>query len=425
MKPRRTALALLGLMGVLAIINAVLGNIVASLLQGVLGDHTWVVVVPFIAIAALLLGFELRGQLQARSDDRRLASHPRDRETMLKRVRTFWITGVLQPSLSHEVLIDLGLAERTEAVVRPLDLLVQHADGADRLLPPETHILDVFDMSDRTLLILGAPGAGKTTLLLELAEELLARATHDPDHPIPVVFRLSSWAAGRRPLADWLVDALSKQYDVPRRIGQSWVDADEILPLLDGLDAVAPEYRNACVEAINTFRRDHGLLPLAVCSRIDDYNTLTARLRLQEALVVQPLTHEQVESYLTQVGAPLVAVRQALQEDPTLWELLDTPLMLHIMSQTYAGQSVGDLRMPGTVDARRQQLFAAYVERMFQLQEEPPTTFVNRPCVGWPGWPGRWGSIARASSISNECNRTGSHQGSAGSRRTGCGWWLS
>ena len=154
-------------------------------------------------------------------------------------MRTIWITGVLQPSLSHEVLIDLGLAERTAAVVRLLDLLVQRADGADRLLPPETHILDVFDTSDRTLLILGAPGAGKTTLLLELAEELLARATHDPDHPIPVVFLLSSWAARRRPLADWLVDALSEQYGVPRRMGQSWVDADEILPLLDGLDAVA------------------------------------------------------------------------------------------------------------------------------------------------------------------------------------------
>ena len=56
---------------------------------------------------------------------------------------------------------------------------------------------------------------------------------------------------------------------------------------------------------------------------------------------------------------------------------------------------------------------------------EPPANFVNRPCVGWPGLPGRWGSIARACSISNECNRTGSHQGSTGSRRTGRGWWLS
>ena len=76
MKPRHMPRVLLGLIGVLAILNAVLGNIVASLLQGILGDHTWVVVVPFIAIAALLLGFELRGQLQARPDDRRLPPTP-------------------------------------------------------------------------------------------------------------------------------------------------------------------------------------------------------------------------------------------------------------------------------------------------------------------------------------------------------------
>ena len=48
---------------------------------------------------------------------------------------------------------------------------------------------------DQSLLILGAPGSGKTTLLLELARDLLTRATHDPTHPIPVVFPLSTWAA--------------------------------------------------------------------------------------------------------------------------------------------------------------------------------------------------------------------------------------
>ena len=50
-----------------------------------------------------------------------------------------------------------------------------------------------------------------------------------------MVFPLSSWAAQRRPLADWLVDELQQRYDVPRKIGQVWVDADQVLPLLDGL----------------------------------------------------------------------------------------------------------------------------------------------------------------------------------------------
>ena len=87
-------------------------------------------------------------------------------------------------------------------------------------------IVKVFDAMEQ-LLILGDPGSGKTTLLLELARDLLDRTAHDPTHPIPVVFPLSTWAESRRPLAEWLVDELNKRYDVPRKIGQAWVDADK------------------------------------------------------------------------------------------------------------------------------------------------------------------------------------------------------
>ena len=130
------------------------------------------------------------------------------------------------------------------------------------MLAPGTPLIDVFDRLDRALLVLGAPGAGKTTLLLMLARDLLQRAAHDPEQPIPVVFPLSSWAARRRPLSrHWLVDELQQRYDVPRKISQAWVDADQVLPLLDGLDEVQAEHRAACADAINTFRQDHGLLP--------------------------------------------------------------------------------------------------------------------------------------------------------------------
>jgi predicted NACHT family NTPase len=141
-----------------------------------------------------------------------------------------------------------------------------------------------------------APGAGKTTLLLTLAQDLLIRAAQDPEQSIPVVFPLSSWAEQRRSLAAWLVDALNEQYDVPRKTGQAWVDTDQILPLLDGLDEVAPAHRAACVEAINAFRQEHGLLPLVVCSRSTEYEASGLQLRLQGAMVVQPLTRVQVQT---------------------------------------------------------------------------------------------------------------------------------
>ena len=298
-------------------------------------------------------------------DTRRSDPASRNRRAMIEKVWAIWITGVLQPSLPQDILVDLGLTERPAMVTRALDLLVQ-PDLADRVQAPGTPLIDVFDRLDRALLILGAPGAGKTTLLLTLARDLLQRAAQDPEQPIPVVFPLSSWAAQRRPLGDWLVDELQQRYDVPRKIGQAWVDADQVLPLLDGFDEVQAEHRAACAEAINTFRQDHGLLPLAVCSRITEYDALGVQLRLQGAIVVQPLTRAQVDSYLTQIGEPLAAVRQVLQEDPLLWELLDTPLMLTIVTLAYAGQPAEALRTRGTLVERRQSLFATYVDRMFQ-----------------------------------------------------------
>jgi hypothetical protein len=270
-------------------------------------------------------------------------------------------------------------------VARTLDLYAQRPDLADQVQAPGTRLVDVFDRLDHALLILGAPGAGKTTLLLTLARDLLIRAAQDPEQPILVVFPLSSWAQRRHPLVVWLVNALNEQYDVPRKTGQAWVDADQILPLLDGLDEVTAEHRTACVEAINAFRRDHGLLPLVVCSRVADYEALGTPLRLQGALAVQPLTPQQVDQYLTQVGAPLAAVRQAFQEDSMLGELLDTPLMLTIVTLAYAGESAETLRTRETPEDRRQHLFAAYVDRMFQ-RRSVDTRYTRQQTIHWLAW---------------------------------------
>jgi DNA polymerase III delta prime subunit len=224
----------------------------------------------------------------------------------------------------------------------------------------------MIDASANVLLILGEPGAGKTTLLLELTRDLLDRAAQDPSHPIPVVFPLSTWAEQQRPLTDWLVEKLHQWYGVSRELGQTWVAADQIFPLLDDLDQVPSASRAACVQAINAFRQDHGLLPIVVCCWKADYETLGEQLRFQDTIIVQPLSREQVNTYLTQIGQPLAAVRQALHEDPTLWELLDTPLMLTIMTLAYAGQPAAPLQAKGTVEDRRRHLFATYVTRMFQ-----------------------------------------------------------
>ena len=146
----------------------------------------------------------------------------------------------------------MGLQEQPDAVANPWQLVLQHSTGAPRSLPAGTCITEVYDAAEGELLILGAPGSGKSTLLLELARELLERAEYDERHPLPALFNLSSWASKQQPLADWLVEELNNTYQVPRKLVQAWVETDQILPLLDGLDEVAPQDRTACIESSNT-----------------------------------------------------------------------------------------------------------------------------------------------------------------------------
>ncbi len=85
----------------------------------------------------------------------------------------------------------------------------------------------------RSLLILGEPGAGKTTTLLQLARNLIGRAEQDVNHLIPVILNLSSWTNPTQPIATWIVDELNTKYQVPKAIGQAWLQQQQLLLLLD------------------------------------------------------------------------------------------------------------------------------------------------------------------------------------------------
>src|SRR6266496_1755128 len=286
-----------------------------------------------------------------------------NRQRLLRRVHSFWITGVLEHSLHGAALMALGLEEQPDAVANPWHLVVQHPEATPRPLPTGTRITQVYDAADGELLILGAPGSGKTTLLLELARELLSRAERDEQHPLPVVFNLSSWAIKRLPLANWLAEELIDKYQVPSKLAQTLLRADQILPLLDGLDEMDARVRTACIDAINTYRSMHGLLPLVVCSRSADYLEQAARIQLDSAVILQPLSSEQIEAYLEQVGEPADALRVALYQDAELREMASTPLMLSILTATLDGRKIDTLILKG-VAPTRQQVFEQYIERM-------------------------------------------------------------
>jgi class 3 adenylate cyclase len=286
------------------------------------------------------------------------------RVDVLEQVRRYWLDSELAPSLNRMARIELGLAERPGAIDNSLRAVLRRPHEPDRLLERGVPIAAAYRQFGRQLLILGEPGVGKTTMLLELADQLLEELEDPSTAPMPVIFHLSSWAVERRTLAAWLVDELHKRYGVARRLGQTWVDTDQIIPLLDGLDEVAAEHRDACVAAINSFHEGHGQLPLVVCSRLDEYEALSRRLKLRGAIVIQNLTRAEVDQYLHEAGHALAGVRAVLDEDEQLAELLTTPLFLSIVAITYKGQPSAAVRGSGTLEERRQRVLADYVAGM-------------------------------------------------------------
>lgn len=312
----------------------------------------------------------------------------RPRLRAIQRVRHDWIDGYLKRSLSEGSNLDLSLVEDFALIEWPLDVIVQRPFQQPQRLAPGTRVTTIFDEHLGQLLIVGAPGSGKTTLLLELAEELLNRAERDANLPIPFVFNLASWPARRRSLADWLMDEMNMLYDVPEPLAQMWMAAEQILPLLDGLDEVAPRYRNRCVEAINTFRKDHGQLPIVVCSRSEEYENLTTRLRLPGAVVVQPLMLAQVRVYMASAGLPAEKLGTVLGEDSTLWDLLNTPLMVNIVVRACRDSHlliVGRQPLTPGVSRPRDQLFARYVDAMFARRAKEQH-FTREDTVLWLTW---------------------------------------
>ena len=291
----------------------------------------------------------------------------RNRENVLRNIYTTWIEGFLHQSLSHAVALELNLTYEPTAVARKV---LQVPGQADRPIPVERPVREVFESHGRSLLILGDPGSGKTVTLLQLAESLIEDAQNDPTQPIPMFLNLSSWAQQQPPLVDWLVEEIFVQYQVTKKLTRTWIESNQLFFLLDGLDEVDEAYRDKCIAAINTFREMYPA-EMVVCSRTVDYRKLKNRLNLAKAIGIEPLSDEQIHTYLSQEGLEMQAVQVAVNTDTALRELAHSPLFLSIMTLAYHGMSRAELKSFGSIEARRSHLFHAYVECMFERRPLP------------------------------------------------------
>src|SRR5215203_5927728 len=109
------------------------------------------------------------------------------------------------------------------------------------------------------------------------------------------------------------------------------------------------------------------------------------RLKLQGAVLLQPLTTEQIDAYLNTAGPTLATVRSTLQHDTELQELAHSPLLLSIMALAYQDITPTELSLTAAIPTRRQHLFNAYIGRMFIRREVKPIySFLHT--IRWLQW---------------------------------------
>jgi hypothetical protein len=128
-------------------------------------------------------------------------------------------------------------------------------------------------------------------------------------------------------------------------------------------------------------------MSLVVCSRMADYESLFLKLNLNRAILLQSLSRDQVESYLTQFEVDLLTLKSTLQRDTNLQELAHSPLMLSIMVLAYRGLTPEKLPQFDSIEAQRRHLFEVYVQQIFARRNVSQTYCANRTCH-WLGWLG-------------------------------------
>ncbi|WP_063752388.1 NACHT domain-containing protein [Streptomyces natalensis] len=181
------------------------------------------------------------------------------------------------------------------------------------------------------LLVIGRAGSGKTILTLRFVLDLLrTRTTADA---VPVIFSLGSWNPETTVLRDWLTGQLVRDYPglaatAPggSTLAASLVEADRILPVLDGFDEIAEGLHRDALEKLNATT-----LPLVLTSRRAEYAYAVAQadvLTSAAGIELTDLTLTDLESYLprtTRKAASNGTRATATAWDPVLNELRDHP----------------------------------------------------------------------------------------------------
>ncbi len=213
-------------------------------------------------------------------------------------------------------------------------------------------------VASQRLVVLGRAGSGKSVLAITFVLDLLAAAATPVR--IPMIFGIGSWDPTSTRLRDFLVDRLLQ--DHPHLAGRlpdgatlaaALVDADVILPVLDGFDELAPGLRGPALAALNETS-----LPLILTSRRDEYaqavREVHSPLVWAACVELAELTVDDLDAYLPRTDRRVMSSgghddagvwdaalerlrRQDTQASVRLGRVLSTPLMVMLARTLYSG----------------------------------------------------------------------------------------
>ncbi|WP_328610730.1 helix-turn-helix domain-containing protein [Amycolatopsis sp. NBC_00345] len=268
-------------------------------------------------------------------------------------------------------------------------------------------VVDVYRrIPSGRLVVLGRAGSGKTVLTLRFVLGLLADRARDG--AVPVIFGLGSWNPATTSLREWLTGRLVRDFPglaAPgpggSTLAAALVEADGILPVLDGFDEIADGLHRAALEALNTTT-----LPLLLTSRPAEYAAAvegTDVLTSAAGIELSDLTLTDVVNYLPRTarkaapdpaGATGTPGTSGTVWDPVLTELradppgpagvnlaavLATPLMVMLARTSYSntpGQDPSELldtERFATPEAIEDHLLDSFIPTVYRYQPD------NRP----------------------------------------------
>jgi hypothetical protein len=223
---------------------------------------------------------------------------------------------------------------------------------ADEILPGHTGSIGPLKRHiqyGHRLVVLGPGGAGKTTLATLLMAELLA--DHRAEDPVPVLVSAASLAASEM-VKSWLERTLTARFPALRDTRAYGANAindliarHRVLPVVDGLDDLAPEARGRLLDALSrAFGRSQ---PLIVTCRTEEYHetvAISGHVLPDAALIeLQPVNGEDAARFLergttgprAENWQPVIA---AIRSDPAcpLAKTLSSPLMVGLVRSIYA-----------------------------------------------------------------------------------------